>query len=422
LLLLILALLVLLVLSALVVGALGGPGGIASLGHLTATVTITPQHQDVQNNFLITALTTTPNASKRQVAARELTASSGTQTATANATGSIPAKRATGSLVFFNNTGGGLTIAGGGQTVLTGADGVQITFNESVFVPATGSSTTINDAYAVNAGARGNIPALDITGFCCVPGNAISVKNIAAFHGGQDALQNNVIEKSDIDGATQPLVNKLTSNEQAALQQQVKSNEHVVDGSLQCPATTSANHNEGDIAKSVTVSASVTCHEEVFDLAAAEQIANTLLPTNLPSHVNLLGYQRIGPIITNLVSDSVVSAQGQVSVQISAIGRWVYQFSSQTQQQIKQALTRQSKANAQRILAQYTGVSTATIQLSSGSTMPTNVSDITLNVVSVPDLSQSPPAATPTPYVTVTALPATPPSNGSDGVPPGGGS
>ena len=82
----------------------------------------------------------------------------------------------------------------------------------------------------------------------------------------------------------------------------------------------------------------------------------------------------------------MVSGEGQVNVNMQASGKWVYQFSSQMQQQIKQALLKHSKADAQTILQVYTGVRSSNISISSGSVLPANTSDITLNFVPVPGL------------------------------------
>lgn len=379
----------------LVVGA-GGISGLASLGHLTATVTITPQSQVVQNSYLLTGIASgTPDANQRQVAARVITAKSDTKQGTAGASGSIAAKQAQGVLTFQNVGGSGITL---GTTVLTGADGVQVKFFGPVFVPASGSASATATGYAVNPGAAGNIPALDIKGNCCATN--IFVKNLAAFSGGQDAQPNNVITQNDIDKAVKSVMNPLQTSTQAAMNQQVKGNERVVDGSLKCTPTTTADHKAGDVAKSVTVNVSVTCTEEVFDFAAAQQVASRLLSNS----VTLTGYKLAGAVITTLKNSSVVSAQNQASITLQAAGRWVYQFSDQELQQIKTGLVNLSKDKALIQLKQYAGLASANISLSSGSTMPANASDITVKVATVPGL----------PQVT--------PSSGSSGGTPGSGS
>ncbi|HVU69602.1 MAG TPA: hypothetical protein VHD63_20875, partial [Ktedonobacteraceae bacterium] len=348
----------------LVVGA-GGISGLASLGHLTATVTITPQSQVVQNSYLLTGIASgTPDANQRQVAARVITAKSDTKQGTAGASGSIAAKQAQGVLRFINNNAGSITLA---STVIYGNDGVAITFNGPITVPANPPFIDVN-AYAVNPGSAGNIKALDINKGCCYSG--ITVRNSSSFSGGQDAQPNNVITQNDITKAVKSVADQLQASTQAAMNQQVKSNERVIDGSLKCTPTTTKDHNAGDVAKSVTVKVFVTCTEVVFDFAAAQQIASRLLSNS----VTLTGYKLAGTVITTLKNSSVVSAQHQASITLQAAGRWVYQFSDQELQQIKTGLVNLSKDKALTQLKQYAGLASANISLSSGSTMPANAS------------------------------------------------
>jgi hypothetical protein len=403
-----LGVLTLLVIGGILVSALGGPSGLATLGHLTATVTITPQSKVIQNTFLISGVTTPPNAEQRQVAARVITVQSDTKTATATASGSIPAKQAVGVLRFINTNASSITLA---STVIQGADGVNVTFNGPVTVPANPPFIDIN-AYAVNPGAAGNIAALDVNKGCCYSG--ITVRNANPFHGGQDAQPNSIIQQSDIDGAAQPLITQLTASTQAAVKKQLKSNESVAESpSNGCKPTTSATQKAGDHAPSVTVSVSVTCMEVVYDLGAAEKMASSLLPTNLPGGIDVDGYALVGPVVTKLASASVVSAQNQVGIQMQAAGRWVYQFGSQAQQQIKQHIAKLGKADALNVLKQQIGLASADISISSGGVMPAILSDITINIVSVPGLTQGTFPATATPYVTVPAGESTPTENGT---------
>lgn len=376
----------LLLVGGVIVSALGGPSGLASLGHLTATITITPQSQVVKNDYLLTGVPNgTPDPNQRQVAARVLTAQSGTKPGSGKATGSIPATAAQGTLTFQNVGGTGLTL---GTTVLTGADGVQVKFFGPVFVPATGAASATATGYAISSGAAGNIQALDIQGNCCSPN--IFVKNLTAFAGGQNAQPNSVIQRSDIDNAAKPVVADLQASTRNALQQQVKSNERVVDGSFACKPTTTQNHQPGDKANSVTVSVSVSCTEEVFDYTAAQRIASGLLPKG----TNLTGYSLVGSVITDLVNSSQVSAQGQASITIHAEGKWVYQFTDQLKQEIRSKLVNHTKDQALNILRQYVGLATANVSISSGATMPANVNDITVNIVPVSGLQPGTPTGT----------------------------
>lgn len=399
--------------AALYVNAQGGVGKILP-GNLSATVTITPASHLEQNNYIITGIPGgTTDTTKRQVAARLLTQTSPTKTATGKATGSIPARQASGTLTFVNSTGSGITL---GTTVLTGKDGVQVRFNGPVFVPALSSSTPVG-AVAVNSGTAGNIPALDIAQSCCASG--IGVKNPSPFTGGQDGILNSVIQQKDIDGAANPLITSLSESTRAALQKDVKSNERAVDGSFQCKSQVTHDHNVGDQAKTVNVNVSVTCNEEVYDATAALQMAMGFLQQQAQSDPALNSqYALDGQIVTGVLADSVTSAEGQVNLEVHARGLWVYQFNDQLQHNMKQSLVRLPKAQAQNVLQHQVGVAAARIVISSGSVMPDNADAIALVIQQLPgaQLTPTPGPGTPNPGGGPTSLPVSPtPTTGLGG-------
>jgi hypothetical protein len=412
--------LLLLILSALLIGGiLAQHGNLTSIfpGSLNATVTITPAHTLEQDNYLLEALPTgTPDPAQRQIAARVLTASSGTSTATANASGNIPARQATGPLKFLNANGNAVTIL---STIFHGKSGVAISFNGPIVVPGLGGSLVIT-GFAVNAGSSGNISTADISGSCCASG--VSVVNTAAFSGGQDAQPNSVIQQGDIDGAAHPLVMSLSQSTGKTLQGQIKSNERVVDGSFQCKPTINSNEKAGAVAKTATVQVSVTCTEEVYDFAEAQRMATSLLQAKAQNDPNLgTQYSLDGNIVTSVLSDTVVTGQGQVNIEVQAQGLWVYTFTPQMQQNIKNSLVKLSKAGAQSVLLHETGVSTAQISISSGTTMPDNASDITLNIATLPGVSSTPTGTqSPGAGSSPTVLPGTTPSASPSPSPPMG--
>jgi hypothetical protein len=384
-----LLLLLLLLSGALVFGIFAAQGKIPGLpGSLTANVTITPASKLESDNYLLEALPTgTPDPAQRQIGARLLTQTSGTSTATGNATGSIPATQATGPLKFFNINGHAVTIVSSLSTPIRGKSGVPVSFNGSVTIPAGGTATITG--FAVNPGSSGNIPAFDISESCCAAG--VSVDNTAPFTGGQDAQPNSVIQQSDIDKAAQPLVTSLSQSTGNELQKQVKSNERVVDNSFKCKPTVNPSVKAGTVAKTVTVTVQVTCTEEVYDFAAAQSMATSLLQTKAQNDPDLnTQYALDGKIVTTVLSDTVVTAQGQVSIEIQAQGLWVYQFTAQMQQNIKNSLVKLSKASALSVLLHDMGVAAAKISISSGDLMPTNASDITLTIQTLPGVQPSP--------------------------------
>jgi hypothetical protein len=81
---------------------------------------------------------------------------------------------------YFNNTFSTVTIQ---SIVIAGYSGVPVSFNGPFDAPPLGQFRW--PGFAVNVGASGNIPALDIIGTHFIPD--VLVKNEAAFSGGQDA-------------------------------------------------------------------------------------------------------------------------------------------------------------------------------------------------------------------------------------------
>jgi hypothetical protein len=320
------------------------PGGSGSIANVlpgvatTANVTITPTSKDLANTYELFAVTGTPDPARREVGARIISATSATQTKTAGATGSIPGVQATGQLIFLNASSSAKTFS---SVVLTGASGVQVSFNGPVTVPAVPPASVTVTGFAVNVGAAGNIKALDILGSCCAAG--ITVKN-GAFSGGRDPQPIAVIQQSDIDGAANALVASLTSGMQTALQRQIHATELPVAGSFQCTKSTfTADHKAGDIAKVVTVTVAITCKEEVYDQQGALAMAANLLKMTASKDPGP-AYALTGDIVTGVTKATLVDAtSGTVALLVRAEGVWVYQFSDTVKQGFANHIANMSK-------------------------------------------------------------------------------
>jgi hypothetical protein len=215
----------------LVLLLLTGMGTLWDLGPLapllfrpTATVIIVPTHVDSQATLLITAVMSTPDAARQEVAARFISATSPVRKASGRASGvaHVSATVAWGTLTFYNAATYSQTIAAG--TVLTGADGVQVVTDALAPIPAGNPplfGVVTVSAYSALASSRGNIAALDIDGLCCVAG--VAVKNTAGFTGGQDTQTYTTVRQADIDGLARPLVNTLTQDAQSGVRSQLRS-------------------------------------------------------------------------------------------------------------------------------------------------------------------------------------------------------
>jgi len=367
--------LTLLLIGGLYVSAQGGLGHVLP-NSLNAQVTITPASKLEHDNFVLLGKPgIKPNPVQRQIEARPLTATSTTQTATGNSTGSIAAKQATGQLTFQNVTQSSITIAG---TVLHGKSGIPISFNGPVTVPGVGTITV--DAIAVNAGASGNVPSGDISGNCCVA-SGIFVNNTRAFTGGQDPQPDMVVQQSDINNAANPLEATLKQSTGESLAQQVQSNERVVESSVNCKPTVTADHKAGDLTKTFTVKVSETCSEEVYDYTTALSMASSLLEAEAQTDSALNAqYALVGTVQTTVLSALNLSSGNTVTITVAAQGLWGYQFNNQLQQNLKQSLVKLSKTAAQTVLSHETGVAQANISISNGNIMPADANDITLTI------------------------------------------
>ena len=354
----------------------------------TATVTITPTSQDLSTTYTITAVTRTPDPAQHQVQARLLySASSALAKTTVNASGvgHTPATIATGTLTFYNSSPSPVTIPAG--MVFTTASGVEIVTARAASIPAGNPPTVVQTtvtAHAVYAGASGNIPTLAFNNVpCCA--NGVFVQNRGAFRGGQDQQSYTYVEQSDIDEAASALELSLAPGVQAALQQQIQAQEHLV-SSPRCLPASSSDHAAGEQAATVTVTVMMGCTGEVYDQRAAQAMAQALLVTD-PAQNPGKGYVLVGNI-TTAVTNATADTKGSVSLLVHAQGIWVYQFNTAQKQALVKLIAGKSQQVAQSLLLQQEGVEQTTIHLfgGNGSTLPTDQSQITLAVLSVQGL------------------------------------
>jgi len=351
----------------------GGPGLAGA-----ARITITPADQDVKNSFVISAVTGTPGASKHQVQARQLSATTPAQSQTVNATGcnQVPAVQASGTLVMTCRASSSpITIPAG--TVFTGNNGVKAATDVTVTTSACNTTVT---AHAVQPGTSGDIPANDMN----QPYQGYNLNNLSAFGGGQDAQTITVVKQGDIDGAA----NTLEANPpkaQQVLQAQVQANERLI-GTPQCTPNASSDHKAGDKATSVTVTASFNCTGEVYDQDGALSMAAKLLTDQAATNPGT-GYMLVGKVATALKQATPADAStGTVRLTVSAEGMWVFAFSNAQKQSLAKLIAGKNKKNAQSLLSTQKGVDRVNMQVfgGDGNTLPTDPHQIAIIVQSVP--------------------------------------
>ncbi len=286
--------------------------------------------------------------------------------------------------MFYNATNAAVTVPAG--KIFSDAQGVQITYDTAVTIPAASGSTPGQRAVparAVDAGINGDIAANDIAQSCCAAG--ISVKNTDKFSGGQDTQYYAVVQQSDIDGAAKTLEASLTQSAQTALQSQLAANERFI-SPAQCSSNVTSNVSAGSKVTNVTVAVAVNCEGEVYNQRAVKTMVAVLLSreaeANLGAH-----YALVGNVVAEVTQAAVIdTSQGTTALLVKAEGVWVYRFSPAETRELVRMILGKSRQGAVNILLKQAGVANIAMQVSSnyGTTLPSNPGLIKIVVRSVP--------------------------------------
>jgi hypothetical protein len=364
----------------------------------SATVTITPAGKNFSKTYAISAVTGTPDASQHQVQARLLSFTTKAQSQTVKATGQGHQYKtgATGKVTISPRTG---TVPAGNVRVPSNS-GVNVIV--SVSNPISSGGQTF-DASAEQGGSGGNIPAYDINATYYLqsdPNVTFYAQNTSPFTGGQDASDYTFVQQSDIDDAANPLQTQLTSDAQTAVQNQVRANEQLV-SDIQCNPKIASNHQANDRATDVTVTVSVTCQGEVYDLQAAQSMAVDLLQSDAAAQLGD-SYTLVGNVVTGVPIIVTTDQGGTVLMNADAQGVWVFQLSDAQKQSLAQAIAGKTQADASALLLKQQGVSKVSITTSGGwGTALPAPDNIKMVVLSVPGLDSLSTTQTPQPTSTL---------------------
>ena len=419
---LLLALLGLLLLSLLLCGgiALAAPSAWQSFtnsfshvipgGSPTATVTITPKSQLVHNTYVITGVTTgTPDSTKREVQARQMTFTTQPQTKTVSATGFVntPATFATGTLTFTNGSFAPYGVSA--NTVFTDAQGVQVENDVLAYIPAAnpngGFGRITVPAHAITGGTRGNIRAFDFNNMVCCANNSVLVSNTVGFGGGQDPQKFTAVQQSDIDNAAAPFKQPLLQSASSKLNGMKHVNEQFI-ATPKCATHVTSDHQAGDRATSVTVNVTATCAGEVYDKVGVDTIATNLLNAESIKQTGE-GFVLSGNVVTT-ITQAIADNKGRVVLFVNAQGMWVVQINDARKAKLASLIVGKTQDDATNVLLMQKDVSKVDrISISSGNILPTDAGQITIVVQNVPGLQGTPTGTpgvgTPTPTNTLTS-------------------
>lgn len=340
----------------------------------SATVTIVPLTQTVSTTMTAQLVPGSADLARQQLQGRELATLTMSQSKTVPTTGSgsQPAQAAQGWITLYNALPTAQVIPAG--TLLVGQDGVQVTTDTTVTIPAANLPTAgqVNaSAHATEPGPTGNIAALGINGPCCRAD--VLAKNPAAFTGGQNARSFQAVSAQDIQGASTTLETSLTQDATAAYQAELQDGENLMTP-VSCNPHVNTDHQQGSEAEHVTVSVSETCQGIAYNAAQMQTLVSQALYQQ--TQESQAGGYQLDPKSLHLQVTPSSTHPGAIQVQAS--GTLVYHWTEQQQRTLAALIAGKSKAQATALLAQQPGIATTAIQLNGRdtSTLPTDPSRI----------------------------------------------
>ncbi len=286
------------------------------------------------------SLTTTLDLPTRTVGLVVLTRSATTAT---TGTGHQDARAATGTLLFYNGSATPQHVPAG--SVLTGYDGVKVTTEQSATIPAANLPAVGSlpvAAHALLPGSQENIAAFDIN-LALSP--VLKVKNETPFTGGREARTYRAVAPQDLQTLTTTVNDALTQAFTTAFS--LQPGEAAIP--THCYVTTAANHQRGEEAQSVTLTASKTCSAVAYNSQQLERFARTAFAKTRPGAT----YHLVGNVEVTLqrVSPFIVTISG----------KWAYTCSPDYEQFLAQVIQGDSPAKARASLLKFGVIAYASI-------------------------------------------------------------
>ena len=326
------------------------------------TITLVPVVRKLSTTATMMAVSGAPTG--MQIPARLLPPLTLIQTIRAIATGKghQDAEAAIGTITFYNGLFTSQTVAAG--TTLTGSDGVQVVTDQLAVIPAALATTpptygqvTIS-AHALKSGTQGNIHVRDINQACCLP--SVLAQNTAAFQGGQHEQDYTVVTRGDIDHGVASLTTTLIPSAHAAFSAQLTTNEALVTPA--CTRTVTTDHQAGAEAAMITITVSEHCAAIAYDAAALQKQAAQVLTRELGRREGA-HYRLIGAIQANVLHARIIDQRREVAgITVHIEGMWMYQFSQQELQRIRQLIAGKTPPQAVRLLLGLPGIQRATLE------------------------------------------------------------
>ena len=328
----------------------------------TPTITLVPVERDLSITATMMAVPGTPTGAHIQASLLPPLTLIQTKTAMATGKGHQDAEAAMGTITFYNGLFTSQTIAAG--TILTDSAGVQVVTDQLAVIPAAWATTpptygqVIVSAHALEPGPQGNISVRDINQACCLP--SVLAQNIAAFHGGQHKRDYTVVTRQDLDHGVESLTTTLIQSSHAAFTAQLTAHEALVTPA--CTRSVTADHQAGAEAATATVTVSEQCTAIAYDAAALQEQATQVLTSELAQRVGT-HYSLVGTVQASVLHARIIDQKREVArLTVNIEGTWMYQFSQQELQRIRQLIAGKTQPQAVRMLLGLPGIQRATIE------------------------------------------------------------
>ncbi|HTK11510.1 MAG TPA: hypothetical protein VL485_30340, partial [Ktedonobacteraceae bacterium] len=286
--------------------------------------------------------------------------------------------QAKGQLTFYNSAFVTQSIVAG--TLITGADGVQVVTDAVAQIPADDPNSGIIGsiavpAHTVNVGAKGNIVSLDINKTCCLS-NPVTVKNLSAFTGGQDAQSYRFPTQDDVDQVSQSVQANLEQKARQQLQSQLASGEQLA-ASPTCQFQATPDHPVGahgmDVPR-VTVAVASTCQAEAYASTRLQQQITLRLQARATEQLGP-GYKQVDAPQIRIASQPASSVNALPALNIVASGIWMYTFGATQVHEMLLSIVSKNRAQASMLLKQARGVAEVTIK-GGGDPLPSEIGRI----------------------------------------------
>ncbi len=205
-------------------------------------------------------------------------------------------------------------------------------------------------------------------------------QNTAAFQGGQRERDYTVVTREDIDHGVASLTTTLIQSEHAALAAQLTTHEALA--TPLCRRSVTTDLQAGAEGAAVTVTAAQQCTTIAYDRAALREQATQLLTRDLAQRGGA-HYRLVGAVLVSVLHTRIIDEKHEMaSLSVHLEGRWMYQFSQQQLQRIKQLVAGKTPPQAVRILLGLPGIQRANIEgIGEGRSLPKDSSHIRVRIL-----------------------------------------